>query len=68
MPFEAQQPQAQQMEMSTTNGPITEQPRQNEGMSTDVSMRGGGGCCEACLACCLLEEVCACLICEECCC
>ncbi|QSZ36074.1 hypothetical protein DSL72_007198 [Monilinia vaccinii-corymbosi] len=47
MPFEAQQPQpqAQQMEMSTTNGPITEQPRQNEGMSADVSMRGGGGCC-----------------------
>lgn len=26
MPFEAQQPQAQQMEMSTTNAPITEQP------------------------------------------
>ncbi|CAD6439543.1 b9bf2bf6-f90c-4fac-b52f-9d969775127e [Sclerotinia trifoliorum] len=67
MPFESQQPQAQQMEMSS-NGPITEQPRQNEGMNADVSMRGGGGCCEACLACCLLDELCACLICEECCC
>ncbi|KAE8444904.1 hypothetical protein EG329_014152 [Mollisiaceae sp. DMI_Dod_QoI] len=41
----AQQPQPQQMEMSTQqNGIVSEQPNQTQSMTADpeVSMRGGG--------------------------
>jgi len=59
---EAQQPEVQQMELPSMNGPITEQPRQNEGMSADpVSMRGGG-LFEACLECYCCVKI------TECCC
>ncbi|KUJ21963.1 uncharacterized protein LY89DRAFT_681318 [Mollisia scopiformis] len=62
-----QQPQAQQMEMTTEqNGIIAQQPTQTQTMTADpeVSMRGGGAvgdclagicafeCCKDCCECC----------------